>query len=192
MATHSSVLAWRIPGPGEPGGLPAVYGVALSQTRLKQLSSSSNSPKRSLIDTARGQQNAARSTHFSRIFPLSYLLLFRPVLFQACMTRAPRPTPCPTTTFITTGTTQKEKGLRGGGTWFPFPQALGILRDTSQAREGGRWARGLKQVRRQTGEYRKPAQGAPCGSSLVVKTVSSGVRLGGSDTGSKAITSLCS
>ena len=21
MATHSSVLAWRIPGPGEPGGL---------------------------------------------------------------------------------------------------------------------------------------------------------------------------
>ena len=24
MATHSSVLAWRIPGAGEPGGLPAV------------------------------------------------------------------------------------------------------------------------------------------------------------------------
>ena len=23
MATHSSVLAWRIPGTGEPGGLPA-------------------------------------------------------------------------------------------------------------------------------------------------------------------------
>ena len=23
MATHSSVLAWRIPGPGEPGGLPS-------------------------------------------------------------------------------------------------------------------------------------------------------------------------
>ena len=22
MATHSSVLAWRIPGMGEPGGLP--------------------------------------------------------------------------------------------------------------------------------------------------------------------------
>ena len=28
MATHASVLAWRIPGMGEPGGLPAVYGVA--------------------------------------------------------------------------------------------------------------------------------------------------------------------
>ena len=39
MATHSSVLAWRIPGMGEPGGLPSV-GLH-SRTRLKQLSSSS-------------------------------------------------------------------------------------------------------------------------------------------------------
>ena len=41
MATHSSILAWRIPGTGEPGGLPDVYGVAQSWTRLKRLSSSS-------------------------------------------------------------------------------------------------------------------------------------------------------
>ena len=39
MATHSSVLAWRIPVSGEPGG---VYGVAQSRTRLKRLSSSSS------------------------------------------------------------------------------------------------------------------------------------------------------
>ena len=39
MATHSSVLAWRIPGTGEPGGLPS-YGVAQSRTRLKRLSTS--------------------------------------------------------------------------------------------------------------------------------------------------------
>ena len=32
MATHSSVLAWRIPETGEPGGLPAIYGVAQSLT----------------------------------------------------------------------------------------------------------------------------------------------------------------
>ena len=38
MATHSSVLAWRIPGTGA-----AVYGVAQSRTRLKRLSSSSSS-----------------------------------------------------------------------------------------------------------------------------------------------------
>jgi len=24
MATHSSILAWRIPGVGEPGGLPSL------------------------------------------------------------------------------------------------------------------------------------------------------------------------
>ena len=35
MATHSGVLAWRIPGTGEPCGPPAIYGVAQSQTRLK-------------------------------------------------------------------------------------------------------------------------------------------------------------
>ena len=42
MAIHSSVLAWRIPGTEEPGGLP-VYGVAQSRTRLKRLSSSCSS-----------------------------------------------------------------------------------------------------------------------------------------------------
>ena len=31
MATHSSVLPWRIPGMGEPVGLP-IYEVAQSQT----------------------------------------------------------------------------------------------------------------------------------------------------------------
>ena len=40
MATHSSVLAWRIPGMGEPGGLPSPG--SQSRTRLKRLSSSSS------------------------------------------------------------------------------------------------------------------------------------------------------
>ena len=38
MATHSSVLAWRIPGTAEPGGLPSMG--SQSWTRLTQLSSS--------------------------------------------------------------------------------------------------------------------------------------------------------
>ena len=44
MATHSSVLAWRIRGTGEPGGLPSMglHRVAQSRT-LKRLSSSSSS-----------------------------------------------------------------------------------------------------------------------------------------------------
>ena len=36
MATHSSVLAWRIPGTEEPGGLPSME--SQSRTRLKWLS----------------------------------------------------------------------------------------------------------------------------------------------------------
>ena len=42
MASHSSVLAWRIPGTGE-AWWAAVYGVAQSRTQLKRLSSSSSS-----------------------------------------------------------------------------------------------------------------------------------------------------
>ena len=36
MATHSSVLAWRIPGTGEPGGLPSVgsHGVGHDRSDL--------------------------------------------------------------------------------------------------------------------------------------------------------------
>ena len=34
MATHSSILAWRIPGTGEPGGLP--FMGLQSWTRLKR------------------------------------------------------------------------------------------------------------------------------------------------------------
>ena len=41
MATHSSVLACRIPGTGEPGGLLSLG--SHSWTRLKRLSSSSSS-----------------------------------------------------------------------------------------------------------------------------------------------------
>ena len=48
MATHSSTLAWRIPGSGEPGGLPsmgshreawraAIHGVTKSQIQLPTL-----------------------------------------------------------------------------------------------------------------------------------------------------------
>ena len=39
MATHSSVLAWRIPGTGKPRGLPSMG--SQNRTRLKRLSSGS-------------------------------------------------------------------------------------------------------------------------------------------------------
>ena len=43
MATHSRVLAWRIPGGG--AWWAAVYGVKQSRTPLKRLSSSSSSSR---------------------------------------------------------------------------------------------------------------------------------------------------
>ena len=50
MATHSSVLSWRIPETVE-SGWAAIYGVAQSRTRLKQLSSSSSQLKTELLLT---------------------------------------------------------------------------------------------------------------------------------------------
>ena len=47
MATHSSVLVWRIPGMAEPGGLPSM-GLQ-SRTRLKWLSSSSSSKMSAIV-----------------------------------------------------------------------------------------------------------------------------------------------
>ena len=59
MATHSSVLARRIPDSG--AWWAAVYGVAQSRTRLKQLSSSSSS---------RYENNYVSSGGLQAIFPL--------------------------------------------------------------------------------------------------------------------------
>ena len=67
MATHSSVLAWRIPGTGEPGGLSSmgshrVYGVA----RLKRLSSSSSSKVTGFPDGASGKEPACQRRRCKR------------------------------------------------------------------------------------------------------------------------------
>ena len=44
MATHSSVLAWRIPGMGEPGGLPSMgsYRVGYDWSDLAAAASSTH------------------------------------------------------------------------------------------------------------------------------------------------------
>ena len=43
MATHSSVLAWRIPGTGEPGGLPSRGRTELDTTEVTQQQQSPSS-----------------------------------------------------------------------------------------------------------------------------------------------------
>ena len=50
MATHSSVLAWRMPGI-RGAWCADVYGVAQSWTRLKQLSCSSSSMANNFANT---------------------------------------------------------------------------------------------------------------------------------------------
>ena len=73
MATHSSVLAWRIPGMGN--WWAAVYGVAQSQTRLKSLSSSSSSTvfiKSYSPDTYFSQNVLCPTQDFFRL--ISYML----------------------------------------------------------------------------------------------------------------------
>ena len=36
MATHSNILAWRIPGTGEPGGLPSMGHTESDTTEVTQ------------------------------------------------------------------------------------------------------------------------------------------------------------
>ena len=42
MAAHSSVLAWRVPGTGEPGGLPSVGRTGSDTTEAARSGSKSN------------------------------------------------------------------------------------------------------------------------------------------------------
>ena len=83
VATHSSVLAWRIPGTGEPGGLPSM-GSHESWTQLKWLSSSSvcmSIPIPQFIPTSWGDFLVLFWSHFCRLIqiikkkkPLRYYL----------------------------------------------------------------------------------------------------------------------
>ena len=89
MATHSSILAWRIPGTEEPGGLLSmgshrVYGVAQSRKWLKRLSSSSSSCSRDIdidinmclyIEINKTQVYSDRWYHWSCLFA-HFVLLF--------------------------------------------------------------------------------------------------------------------
>ena len=77
MATHSSILAWRIPWTEEPGGLHTVNGVAKIQTRLKRLSThAQNKYMFSYIEALNASlpfkciffTNSHRLIHFKKIF----------------------------------------------------------------------------------------------------------------------------
>ena len=74
IATHSSALAWRIPGTGKPWRA-AVYGIAQSRTWLKWLSSSLSNP---------GNQhwcNAQRIIWISPVLQCSYQGMYSFIYF---------------------------------------------------------------------------------------------------------------
>ena len=48
MATHSSVLAWRIPGTGEPGGLPSMGHTESDTTEVTQQQQQQQKPDKIL------------------------------------------------------------------------------------------------------------------------------------------------
>ena len=72
MATHSNVLAWRIPGTAGPGGLPSMR--SQSRTRLKRLSSSSSIPSSLVAVSIYIPSNSARVLPFPHILSSIYFL----------------------------------------------------------------------------------------------------------------------
>ena len=89
MATHSSVIAWRIPGTGEPWRA-ALYGVTQSRTQLKRLSSSSS---------MYSVMSSSNSESFTNSFPI--LVQFsHSVMSDSLRPRGLQPDrpPCPSST----------------------------------------------------------------------------------------------
>ena len=87
MATHSSVLAWRIAGMGEPGGLPPMG------TRLKRLSCGSSSSSRDFqayIESETACHSCLSSVQFSHSVVSDSL-----ELHERQHTKLPCPSPTP-------------------------------------------------------------------------------------------------
>ena len=66
MATHSSVLAWRIPGTGEPGRLPSMglHRVGHDWSDLAAAAADREISRRSLLVKAQGARKSASSNNF--------------------------------------------------------------------------------------------------------------------------------
>ena len=65
MATHSSVLAWRIPGTGEPGGLPSMGSQRVRHDRsdLVAVAAAEEGPREGIYSCReRGKGERAGST----------------------------------------------------------------------------------------------------------------------------------
>ena len=93
MASHSSVLAWRIPGTAEPGGLPSMG--SQSWTRLKWLSSSSNNQLKKYVapfsKTSKEGTLRPPSDFYVRIFLCPFLYFDKTLLHKSSWVIKPGP-----------------------------------------------------------------------------------------------------
>ena len=72
MATHSSVLAWRIPGTGEPGGLPSMGLHRVGHDR-SDLAAAATDKKRLAKKLERGRSFCPLLMSMSEAFPISFI-----------------------------------------------------------------------------------------------------------------------
>ena len=74
MATHSSILAWRFPGTGEPGGLPSMRSHRVRHDWRLSSSSSSSAGKESTCDAGDPGSipGSGRSPEEGIDYPLQY------------------------------------------------------------------------------------------------------------------------
>ena len=107
MAPHSSVLAWRIPGMGEPGGLPSM-GVTQSRTRLKRLSSS-----RALSILGWFVIPSSSESHFIRILFYDPFILGDPAWLGNCFIELHKPL-CHDKAVILEGLDELQAGVKIG------------------------------------------------------------------------------
>jgi len=80
MATHSSVLVWRIPGMGEPGGLPSM-GLHRVTHNWSDLAAAVAAAWRRLISSCRLMFPGVRSSLMFSDLDLSLLLLVFSLIF---------------------------------------------------------------------------------------------------------------
>ena len=70
MATHSSVLAWRIPGTGEPGGLPSMGSHRVGHDRSDLAAAAAVIFSYGASQVARGKESTCPARDTGSVFEL--------------------------------------------------------------------------------------------------------------------------
>ena len=79
MATHSSVLAWRIPGTGEPGGLPSMglHRVGHDLSHLAAAAAAERAQPTVFITNSRANSDWLCWSHMIILGPITLAMLMK-------------------------------------------------------------------------------------------------------------------